>query len=234
MKILGLIPARGGSKGIPGKNIKPLLGKPLMAYTFDSAKNSKHLAKLVLSSDDSQIIEVAKEIGLEVPFVRPAELATDSSPTLLVILHALQFFRERGEHFDAVCLLQLTSPFRRPGMIDEAIRKFVSSGSDSLVSVLPVPHEYNPHWVFEVTKDGFLTIATGEKNLISRRQELPEAFYRDGAIYLTKTKVLIDQKSLYGNSITYIMGDLDRHVNLDTHQDWEKAEQLVKILFPEV
>jgi len=231
IKVLGLIPARGGSKGIPGKNIKSLAGKPLLAYTVDSALESTLLTKTILSSDDQQIIDAALQTGLEVPFVRPSDLAADVSPTLPVVIHALDFFAQRGEFFDAVCLLQVTTPFRRKGLIDEAIRRLEESGADAVVSVLPVPHEYNPHWVFEPTPSGLLSIATGEQKIISRRQELPPAFFRDGAIYLTRTKVLLEQNSLYGDKLAYILGDENRYVNLDTMQDWAKAEILVKTLF---
>jgi CMP-N,N'-diacetyllegionaminic acid synthase len=232
MKVLGIIPARGGSKGIPGKNIKPLQGKPLLSYTVESAKEASGLTRVILSSDDQEIIRVARQIGLEVPFVRPAELASDTSPTLPVILHELDFFSQQGETFDAVCLLQATNPFRRSGMIDEAIQKFTETKADAVISVLPVPHEFNPHWVFESDSQGMLSIATGEKKIISRRQDLPSSYFRDGAIYLTRTSVLMDQRSLYGEKLAFILGDKDRYVNLDTLEDWEKAERLVKKLFP--
>lgn len=230
MKILGLIPARGGSKGIPGKNIKSLQGKPLLAYTFESAKESLLLSKIILSSDDQEIIRVASEIGLEAPFVRPSILSTDSSPTLPVILHALDFLEDIGEYYDAVCLLQTTNPFRRKGLIDESIRVFSETRADALISVLPVPHEFNPHWVFEPKSNGLLSIATGESQIISRRQDLPPAYFRDGAIYLTKTSVLKEKKSLYGESLAFIVGDAERYVNLDTPKDWAHAEVLYKQL----
>ena len=226
MKILGLIPARGGSKGIPGKNIKPLHGKPLLQYTFESAKESKLLSKLILSSDDAEILAVANEMGLETPFIRPAALAEDNTSSLEVVQHALKFFAQKGENFDAVCLLQPTTPFRRKGLVDEAIEKFVSRNFDSLLSVREVPSEYNPHWIFE-EKDGQLQIATGETEIISRRQELPKAYHRDGAIYLTRTEVLLEQNSLYGKNIGFIDTTGDPYVNIDTVQDWEEAERLL-------
>lgn len=232
MKVLGLIPARGGSKGIPGKNIKPLQGKPLLAYTFDSAKQSQLLTRTILSSDDQEIIKVANQIGLEVPFIRPAMLATDKSPTLPVIQHALKFLKEQGQEFDAVCLLQTTYPFRAPGFIDKAIQRMMETQADAVVSVLPVPHEYNPHWVFEETHGGLLRIATGEKEILSRRQDLPAAYHRDGAIYLTKSETILDHNSLYGEKLSFIESDFSRYVNLDTLQDWQKAENLVSTLFP--
>jgi CMP-N,N'-diacetyllegionaminic acid synthase len=231
MKILGLIPARGGSKGIPGKNIKALGGKPLLAYTFDSAQESKLLSRVVLSSDDSDIIAVANQIGLEVPFTRPENLANDQSPTLPVIAHALRFFEEKGEKFDAVCLLQTTYPFRRKGLIDDAIKEFIRTNAEALVSVLPVPHEFNPHWVFEPGQNGFLEIATGEKQIIPRRQDLPTSFFRDGAIYITKSEVILSKNSILSEKLAYIVGDESRYVNLDTFDDWKKAEILVNKLF---
>lgn len=231
MKILGLIPARGGSKGIPGKNIKALGGKPLLAYTFDSAQESKLLSKVILSSDDSDIIAVANQIGLEVPFTRPENLANDQSPTLPVIAHALRFFEGKGEKFDAVCLLQTTYPFRRKGLIDDAIKEFIRTDAEALVSVLPVPHEFNPHWVFEPGQNGFLEIATGEKQIIPRRQDLPTSFFRDGAIYITKSEVILSKNSILSEKLAYIVGDESRYVNLDTFDDWKKAEILVNKLF---
>ncbi|WP_179005947.1 acylneuraminate cytidylyltransferase family protein [Winogradskyella forsetii] len=227
MRVLGIIPARGGSKGVPGKNIKMLGGKPLLQYTSEVALHSKYLNKVVLSSDDDAIIEKGKALGLEVPFKRPQDLATDQSPTLPVILHALDFYAAQEEFFDAVCLLQVTSPFRKLEFLESAIQKFIQNKTDSLISVLEVPHEYNPHWVFKEDKEGELKIATGDTNIISRRQDLPKSFHRDGSIYLTKTEVLRDESSLYGDSISFIESPKDFHVNIDTLADWKKAEKLV-------
>ena len=228
MRILGLIPARGGSKGVPGKNIKLLGGKPLIQYTSEIALQSKFLTKVILSSDDDAIINVAKELGVEVPFKRPAVLAKDSSPTLPVIMHALDYYKSIGVTFDAVCLLQVTSPFRTVIFLDEALQKFINKNTDSLFSVQEVPHEYNPHWTFEVNVKGNLQIATGEDNIISRRQELPIAYHRDGSIYITKTNVIESQNSLYGKSTSYIKSPKEFYVNIDTQEDWQKAELIFK------
>lgn len=230
MKILAIIPARGGSKGVPGKNIKMLGGKPLIAYTIQAAQKAKLLTEIILSTDSDKIIRVAKAYGLEVPFKRPASLATDESPTILTVLHALDYFSENGIYFDAVCILQVTNPFRTSEFIDEAIEKFKNSKADSLISVLKVPHEFNPHWVFEKNAKENLVISTGESEIISRRQELPTAYYRDGSIYITKTEVLLNQKSLYGKSIAYMEADEKRHINIDTVEDWESAVALAKKL----
>ncbi|HKL35120.1 MAG TPA: acylneuraminate cytidylyltransferase family protein [Salegentibacter sp.] len=227
MRILGLIPARGGSKGIPGKNIKPLRGKPLLQYTFEAAKNSKLLNNVILSSEDEAIIEIAKQLELEVPFKRPINLAEDSSSSLEVVQHALNYYLKQGINFDAVCLLQPTTPFRKDGFIDECILKFKDGNFDSLVSVREVPKEYNPHWVFEENQ-GALKIATGEKEIISRRQDLPKAYHRDGAVYLTKTEVLLNENSLFGKNIGFIDTTNSPYANIDTQEDWKKAEEVLE------
>ncbi|HEY9220449.1 MAG TPA: acylneuraminate cytidylyltransferase family protein [Lutibacter sp.] len=230
MRILAIIPARGGSKGVPGKNIKMLGGKPLLAYTAEIAQQSKYFTEVMLSSEDDKIIAVAKGLGVPVPFVRPAALAQDDTPTIDVITHALQWYKNQNIFFDAVCLLQVTSPFRTVDFVDRAIEKFMESACDSLVSVRQVPDEYNPHWTFEVNPDGNLTIATGGTEIISRRQELPKAYHRDGSIYLTNTEVLLNQNSLYGKSTAFIESSPEFYVNIDTASDWEQAEQLLKKL----
>lgn len=226
MKILGVIPARGGSKGVPRKNIKLLGKKPLIEYTIDDAKNSKFLTEIVISTDDEEIAIAAEIAGCKPPFMRPSALAEDTSTSLEVVQHAIDFYEAQNIFFDAVCLLQPTTPFREKGFIDSAIEKFISSNADSLVSVLPVPCEYNPHWTFKKNDNDLLKIATGEENIISRRQELPIAFHRDGAIYITKTDV-IKKGSLYGNSISSIESNPQFYVNIDSMKDWEAAEKIL-------
>ncbi len=230
MRILGLIPARGGSKGIKGKNIKLLNGKPLLAYTSQIALASRHLTKVILSSEDQEIISTAEMLSLEAPFTRPPELARDDTPTINVVIHALEWFQKEGVFFDAVCLLQVTSPFRTVSFLDEALNKFIEAGTDSLVSVQKLPHEYNPHWAFIEDRFGNLKIATGESSIISRRQELPTAYHRDGSIYITKTDVILSQKSLFGSSISFIESPTELYVNIDTMKDWEKAEKISREL----
>lgn len=226
MRILGLIPARGGSKGVPKKNIKLLGRMPLLEYTINSAKESLLLTEIVVSTDDEEIAIAAEVSGCKPPFIRPVALAQDTSTSLEVVQHALSFYEEQQIFFDAVCLLQPTNPFREKGFIDRAIEKFITSKADSLVSVLEIPHEYNPHWSFEATANGLLKVATGESQIISRRQDLPKAFHRDGSVYITKTEA-IKNGSLYGNSIAYIESNPQFHVNIDTMKDWEKAEKLL-------
>ncbi|MES2779032.1 MAG: acylneuraminate cytidylyltransferase family protein [Bacteroidota bacterium] len=227
MNILAIIPARGGSKGIPGKNTKLLGDKPLIAYSIEAALASKHIHSTIVSTDDETIAAIAKQFGADVPFVRPSELATDSARSVDVVLHAIDFVAAQGKHFDAICLLQPTTPFRAQGFIDTCIRSFIKQQVDSLVSVQAVPHEYNPHWIFEPDTNGHLHIATGEESIIPRRQELPKAYIRDGSVYITKVDVLTNQHSLYGKTIGYIESDAAYHVNIDTPEDWALAETFI-------
>jgi CMP-N-acetylneuraminic acid synthetase len=227
MKILAIIPARAGSKGVPGKNIKILGNKPLLHYTASSSRESVLITDTIISTDSEEIANVASRSDIEVPFIRPGSLATDSASSIDVVIHAVKFLSAQGRDYDAVCLLQTTNPFRQKGFIDKAIEKFIEAGTDSLISVLPVPLEFNPHWVFEITVQGTLTIATGEREIIRRRQDLPHAFYRDGSIYLTKTSTILQQQSFYGDSISYIENDPTWHVNIDTPGDWTCAENML-------
>jgi len=228
MNILGLIPARGGSKGIPNKNIKQLGTKPLIAYSIEVALESNLFSIVAVSSDSDLILETSKKYDIKDCIKRPRELATDESPTIDTVIHALQFFRDKGIFFDAVCLLQPTSPFRTVQFLEEAVLIFKKENSDSLISVLEVPHVYNPHWVYEANKNNQLEISTGEKRIITRRQNLPKSYIRDGAIYLTKSAVILGEKCLYGKSISYLVSDNAKYVNIDSNEDWKKAENLLK------
>lgn len=231
MKVLAIIPARSGSKGVPGKNIRILGKKPLIAYTIESALESNFCIDVIVSTEDEKIASVARHWGAEVPFIRPPELASDTAKSVDVVVHALKFLLDAGRSYDAVCLLQPTSPFRPKGFIDEAILYFNNSGADALVSVLPVPEEYNPHWVFKPDANDHLHISTGDTLLIPRRQDLPIAYFRDGSIYLTRTDVLLSKNSLYGGSLAYILGEKKYFVNIDTKKDWHIAEQYCLKLF---
>ena len=224
MRVLGLIPARGGSKGVPGKNIKLLDGKPLLYYTAQPALDSKYLTKVALTTDSGEIAEVGRLLGVEVPFIRPAELAKDDTPTLPVIQHAINFYKEKGEEFDAVCLLQPTNPLRLSGDIDACIELMEKENFDSVVAVIPVPHEYNPSCVYFMDGTGKMRLSTGDAEPITRRQLFPPAFAREGSIYLTKTKVIMENNSVYGKTIGGFIINTPIQLNIDSLADWEKAE----------
>ncbi len=232
MRVLGLITARGGSKAIPRKNIKNLGGRPLISYVAQDALSAKLIDRVVLSTDDEEIAQVAHNEGVEVPFMRPDFLAQDTSTSLDVIIHAIKTLEAEGDKYDAVCLLQPTSPFKPKGFIDQCIERFIDTSVDTLISVLSVPHEYNPHWVFEENDKGLLTISTGEKELIPRRQELPAAYYRDGSVYVFNVKNPIENRSIVSGRVAYIESSSEYYCNLDRMEDWEKAELKVVRLSP--
>lgn len=228
MRILGLIPARGGSKGIPRKNIKLLDGKPLIQYSIEVGLACSLIDELVVSTEDNEIAEISKSAGANLPFMRPVHLASDQSPTLDTIIHVLDFFEKKGISFDAVCLLQPTVPFRNGDDLNAAIEKFIASDADSLISVREVPHVYNPHWVYEQdTENGFLKLAKERETIIPRRQDLPKAYHRDGSIYLTKKEIILKEKSLYGKKIVHHIMENSPNINIDTMEDWEAAERFV-------
>lgn len=224
MKVLGLIPARGGSKGVPGKNIKMLCGKPLLAYTAESALTAKKLTRTILSTEDETIADVGRSLGLDVPFMRPPELAEDTTATFPVVLHAVRALEMRGESYDAVCLLQPTNPLRRSEDIDNCIELLETSGADSVITVLPVPKIYNPKWVYLRSSAGDLVLASGDAEPVTRRQELPDAFHRDGSVYVTRREVFSTHGNLYGAKVVGCEIDEANALNIDTPGDWDDAE----------
>ena len=228
MSILGLIPARGGSKGIPKKNIKKLAGKELIRYTIEAGLGCKSIDELVVSTDDELIAGISRKAGAKVPFLRPDDLASDQAPTVDAVIHAVRFYEQRKVFFDAVCILQATCPFRTSSDIEQAIKKFGEEEADALISVRKVPHQYNPHWVFEpIQGTPFLKIATGDETIIPRRQELPEAYHRDGSIYIVKSAILLQRHSLFGEKTAFYLSG-GPWVNIDTPEDWQRAEHWLK------
>ena len=229
-EILGLIPARGGSKGIKKKNIKILGNHPLIAHTINSALKI-NFSKLIVSTDDVEIATVAEKYGAEVPFIRPSLLASDDASSFSVIEHAVKFFKRKNILFKAVCLLQPTYPFKTEKLINDCIKKLNDKRFDSIVSVLEVPHTYNPHWVFKLNnRTNMIEKLNIPKNNITRRQDLPNYFHRDGAVYLSRTSNILTDKSIYGKNIGYVISDKSRYVNIDTIEDWNKAELIYKML----
>ena len=205
-------------------------GKPLLAYTAAAALDSKRLSRVILSTEDPEIATVGRECGLEVPFMRPADLVADLTPTLPVVMHALNSLEESGASFDAVCLLQPTNPLRRARDIDDCIDLFERSTADSVVSVRPVPAEYNPKWVYWQDTEGKLSISTGDDEPIRRRQDLPDAYHRDGSVYITRTHIITDRGSLYGDRILGYEMPAEFSVNIDSEDDWANAERRIAAL----
>jgi CMP-N,N'-diacetyllegionaminic acid synthase len=230
MRVVGLVPARGGSKGIPRKNARLLAGRPLLAYTAEAAARSRLLSRVLLTTEDPELAAIGRACGLEVPFERPAELARDDTPMLPVVQHALRWLEAQGDSVDAVCLLQPTHPLRRSEDIDACIELCDGSGADTVVTIVAVPPEFNPHWVYFRSESGALTLATGEAAPIARRQDLPPAFCREGSVYVTRRDVVLQQGSLYGRRLLGVPVDRAHSVNLDTPEDWTRAEAILGAL----
>lgn len=223
MRTLFLIPARGGSKGIPGKNIKPFLSKPLICHAIDQAREAGAPdSDICVSTDSPEIRNVVEDYGLSVPFLRPDELATDTAGTYEVILHALEFYRSQGREFDLVVLLQTTSPLRRPDDISAALGMW-RPGVDMVVSVCEA--SANPYYnIFETDPDGRLHISKGDGHY-TRRQDAPKVWEYNGAVYVMYVPALMRMHySRFPVRIPYVM-PRDRSVDLDTPADWLQAER---------
>ena len=220
MKVLGLIPARGGSKGVPGKNLRRIGGMTLVEWTTRSALTSS-LDRLVISTDSQEIADEARRVGADVPFIRPNELAQDSSLTIDVVQHALD---ELKGDWDAVMILQPTSPFRTASDIDKCIEMLVDSAADSVISVTPVGDHHPARMKF--IENGFLIDPPFSEDVEGRpRQTLQSLFLRNGAIYLTRVEV-VNGGSIKGTrSIAYVMPE-ERSVNIDTEFDLMVAEAI--------
>ena len=223
--ILAIIPARGGSKGIPQKNSKILGGKPLLAHAVEFAVKSPEIERVILSTDDSEIADMGLKYGAEVPFIRPLNLATDEAPMIEVVLHALDRISKEGWRPAYVVLLQPTSPFRRQKDLSEAtsiIRN--DSNIDSIVSVEKVPMHYSPHFLMKI-EDGVLGFYVEGGHRVTRRQDAPPAYARNGQFYITRSDIINDQKSIYGKNCIPFETEHEA-VNLDTMDDWIRAEML--------
>jgi N-acylneuraminate cytidylyltransferase/CMP-N,N'-diacetyllegionaminic acid synthase len=225
MKILGLIPARGGSKGIPDKNIVPLNGRPLIDHTIQAALGSRLITQTILSSDSKKIIAVAERRGVEVPFVRPAELAGDDTPALPVIQHAVNWMVEReGFKPDYVVLLQPTSPLRTAHHIDQALERLINSDADSIVSVVKVPHIYSPFSVMQL-EGAYLKPYLQYNETRNLRQLKPQFFARNGAaIYAFTYECLIRKKSIYGDKIIGFEMSREESIDIDDLFDLKICE----------
>lgn len=228
MKVLGLVPARGGSKGLPGKNIRPIAGKPLLAWTAEAARGSR-LDRAVLSTDDEGIARAGRACGLEVPFMRPPELAKDDTPGIDVVIHAVGRLLDAGYRADAVMLLQPTSPLRRAGHIDRAIALLEGRPeADSLVSVVRAPHNMIPETLMRLGPDGWLEPVVPWDERKNLRQSKPAYFARNGAaIYLVRTECLMGRKSLYGDRILPLEMGKEESLDIDDLLDFEFCEYLL-------
>lgn len=224
--VLIIIPARGGSKGIPHKNIKPLNGKPLIYYAIDTARAITIDDNICVSTDDMDIKSVVESYGLHVPFIRPDELSTDTAGTYEVLLHALDYYEKQGKQYKAVLLLQTTSPFRTAEQVKGALQLFDNSNADMVVSVKECPA--NPYYnVFEEDETGYLHVCKGEGNIF-RRQDAPKVYEYNGAIYVMNADMLKHtHMHKLPHRVKYVM-DTKSSFDLDTMEDWQMAEMIIK------
>lgn len=228
MRVLGVVPARGGSKAIPRKNVVLLLGKPLLAYTAEAVLSSKRLTRTVVSTEDPEIARVGREWGLDVPFMRPPELALDETPTISVIQDVVRKLEDIGECYDAVLILQPTTPLRRPEDIDGAIELLARTGADSVISFFNVGEKHPARMKFIAPDGKVFDPPFAEKVEGQRRQELPKLYLREGSIYLTRRQVLMEHNSVKGRDCRAWIIPPERACNIDTPFDLFLAEQILK------
>ena len=227
--ILGVIPARGGSKGVPRKNVKPLLGKPLIAYTIEAALASRLLTDTVVTTEDEEIAAVSRQYGAQVPFMRPDDLATDAAKAVPTIQHAVaEMERIKGVKYDVVVMLQPTTPLRTADDIDQCLEKLLSTGADSVISVVEVGG-YHPVRMKRIVPDpsgtSDLLVDYAEEEIENQpRQELPSVYLRAGSVYATRRDVLMNDNTFKGKVSRPFVIPHERHVNIDNQLDMKIAE----------
>ncbi|NLH16401.1 MAG: acylneuraminate cytidylyltransferase family protein [Phycisphaerae bacterium] len=222
-KLLALIPARGGSKGIPGKNLRPLADKPLIAWTIEQARRCSWIDRVIVSTDDSVIAETALRWDAEVPFLRPPALAADDASVIDVILHTLDWYRQRDQSYELVLLLQPTSPLRETADIEAALQRLEDCRADAVVSVCPCEH--SPLWTNTLGPNGHMKDFLDFKAL-DNRQRLPTYYRLNGAIYLARTEYFRQRRGFYGDrTYAYIMPS-ERSIDIDSLLDFQMAEFL--------
>ena len=224
--VLAIVPARGGSKGVPNKNIRELGGYPLLTYTIEAAKKSEYIDAIVMTTDSEEIARVAELHGAEAPFRRPAHLATDTARTIDALVHAIEWLGEQGRRYDAVVLLQPTSPLRTEHEIDEAIETFFENNQLGLASVAEVIE--NPVLTRRLDAYGILHPILPVCST-ARRQDMPKFYHVDGAIYINRSDDVNKDTSLNDNPIAYVMPKM-RSVDIDSLEDFYLAERYLKEL----
>ena len=225
-RIVGIIPARGGSKGLPRKNVLPLQGKPLIAWTIEQAKASRYLDKVIVTTDDEEIASIAKTHGADVPFMRPQELASDTARAIDVIVHALNWIEAHDEAVDILVLLQPTSPFRTAEDINSAIEVLFLKKARAVISVCETEH--HPYWSNVLPEDGsmdgFLKPELANRN----RQELPTFYRLNGAIYAADCAYVRSQQGFFGKQTYAYVMPRERSIDIDAKIDFQFAEFLLQ------
>lgn len=224
MSVVALVPARAGSKGLPGKNIKPLCGKPLIAYTAEVIREAGIFDRALLSTDSEEIATVGRECGLEAPFLRPADIAGDDTPMLAVIEHALDWLKRNGDEPTIMALLQPTQPLRRAGDVARAVEMLKDPAVDSVAGVVPVPLHMCPDYVMRIDADGHLRNFLSEGEAVARRQDVRPAYVRDGTVYAFRPGTVRTYRNIYGRVCLPLVVPPEHSVNIDGPDDWALAE----------
>ena len=224
--VLGIVPARGGSKGVPGKNVRPLAGRTLLEYTARAARESGVLDRVILSTDSPEIADTGRRAGLDVPFMRPATLASDDTPMLPVIQHALESLARDGWSPDMIVLLQPTSPLRRPDHIRAAVTTLRDTKADSVVTVVEIPRHLSPDYLMRLD-GGRLQPFLPEGARVTRRQDARPAYSRDGTVYAFWRATIERFGGIYGEDCRPLLIDARESLSIDSPADWDAAERLL-------
>jgi len=229
MRILAVIPARGGSKGLPRKNIRLLAGKPLIAWTIEQALMVNEIDRLICSTEDEEISQIARSFGCDVPFLRPKELAGDFIPGTEVMLHAIEYFENQGEEFDTALYLQCTCPFRTSEDMKSAIEKYRQESAKSLVSVCEV--EYPVNWMYTISEDGKLKgiLDGSDKSPLKQRQRFAKIFRPNGAIYLSDVNMLKKTRRFINSSTGAFVMDKYHSLDIDEEYDLKIANLMCEL-----
>lgn len=227
-KILAIIPARGGSKGLPGKNIRPLLGKPLIAWSIEHAQKSELVDEIFISTDSQEIADVAEQNGVKVPYLRPAELASDSAPSSGFVMHTIEEYRKKNIFFDYILLLEPTSPIRKDGDIDAAIKLAVDNPDKDGVVSLGEVHMEHPAIVKTVTEDGVI-LPFVDTQKVTQRQQLGKAYFPYGVVYLVKVDTFLKNKIFYGENSLPLFIDRWQCYEVDDIYDFTAIEAIMKL-----
>lgn len=222
-RVLGVVPARMGSKGIPGKNLRLLGGRPLLAYTAAAAADSGVLDRVILTTDSEEIAEQGRALSLEVPFLRPHELARDDTPMQPVVEHAVAHVEREGWQPDFVVLLQPTAPLRKGAHVAKAVQLLAATGCTSVVSVVEIPRHYAPHYAMKIVGEQLMPFLP-EGAAVTRRQDAEAAYSRDGTVYAVRRDVLMHEHDLYGSDCRPLVLPSAESLNLDSEDDWTAAE----------
>jgi len=224
---LAVIPARGGSKRIPNKNVIELNGKPLIAWTIEAAKKSKYIDEIILSTDSEKIAKIASKYRINIPFIRPTNLSSDKARSIDVLIHAVNSMKENNKNYDFTLMLQPTSPLRDNNHIDESIEYLFEKKANSIIGVTKLNHPIE--WANKLPQDFSMKNFFDQNNIIKRSQDYDASYLVNGAIYIIKNSILLEEKKLFLNENCYAYEmDISKSIDIDTKQDLKMAEVLLK------